>query len=164
MNAELAAYSPRLASRPQLVVVTKLDLPEVRERWPGLKATLAAEGVEALSISAATGEGLPELLAHLHQRLRELPPEAVTLEVPVLRPLDVDEDAFTVSRGAAGFVVHGRRIERTAAMTDWENDEAIRRFQRILDALGIKAALRQAGVANGDDVSFGEVVTLEWVE
>jgi GTP-binding protein len=46
-------------------------------------------------------------------------------------------------------------------MTYWEYDESIRRFQRILETLGIDAALRKAGVEEGDTVMIGDY-ELEW--
>jgi GTP-binding protein len=48
-------------------------------------------------------------------------------------------------------------------MTDWGNGPAIERFQRILEASGIAAALREAGVADGDTVRIGDH-ELEWVD
>ncbi len=61
----------------------------------------------------------------------------------------------------AAWRVHGRRIERAAAMTYWELDEAVERFQRILEVLGIYEAMKQAGVKQGDLVRIGEK-ELEW--
>jgi GTP-binding protein len=46
-------------------------------------------------------------------------------------------------------------------MTNWDLDEAVQRFQRIAEAMGLKAALREAGVQPGDTVRIGEV-ELEW--
>jgi GTP-binding protein len=57
--------------------------------------------------------------------------------------------------------VSGKRIERAARMTYWEFDEAVMRFQRILEALGVKRALEEAGVKEGDTVRIGEY-ELEW--
>jgi GTP-binding protein len=57
--------------------------------------------------------------------------------------------------------VRGKRIERAAEMTYWELDEAVARFQRILELLGIYQALREAGVQEGDSVRIGEY-ELEW--
>ncbi|MDW8270761.1 MAG: Obg family GTPase CgtA, partial [Anaerolineae bacterium] len=77
----------------------------------------------------------------------------------VLQP--VDEDAFTIERTPDGWLVRGRRIERVAAMTNWNYYEAVARFQRILEAMGIRQALEAAGVQEGDTVIIGPV-ELEW--
>jgi GTP-binding protein len=72
--------------------------------------------------------------------------------------------SFTVERDADGaWRVRGRRIERIVKMTRWEYYDAVMRFQRILDALGITEALRQRGVQEGDTVRIGEKA-LEWSE
>ena len=60
-----------------------------------------------------------------------------------------------------GWRVSGASIERAAAMTYWEYDQSVRRFQRILETLGIDGALREAGVQVGDSVFIGDY-ELEW--
>lgn len=68
LNEELRRYDPALAERPQLVTLAKLDLPETREQLPRLRAAFAKKGVQLWAISAATGEGVADLMnaAYLH--------------------------------------------------------------------------------------------------
>ena len=116
-----------------------------------------------MGISAVTGANVSDLMEELARLVRELPePEPVEEDLPVIRPLEDDEDAFTIGREGEAWRVRGVRIERTAAMTDWSNEAAVRRFQRILSAMGIMDALRTAGIREGDDVRIGEW-ELEWV-
>jgi GTP-binding protein len=75
--------------------------------------------------------------------------------------VDSDPQAFEIRHEPRGWRVSGPAIERAAAMTYWEYDESIRRFQRILETLGIDAALRKAGVQEGDTVMIGDY-ELEW--
>jgi len=162
INSELALFDPRLNSKPQVVALNKMDLPEVQARWEGVRRDLAQRGVELMPLSAATHKGLREVMARAAQLLRDLPPPAPSEEeLPVYRgPQDAEE--FTLEREAdGGWRVHGRRIERAAAMTYWELDEAVERFQRILAAMGIYEAMKQAGVKQGDLVRIGEN-ELEW--
>ncbi len=160
INRELALYSAKLASKPQIVVLNKLDLPEARARWAPLRREL---GEEVLGISAATGEGVSGLLRVIMERLEELPAEEPMEEMPILRPLEAREStAFTVEKlGEGVFRVRGEEIERLALMTDWSNDEAIERFERIMLARGISARLEEEGVRLGDTVYIGEI-ELEW--
>ena len=73
-----------------------------------------------------------------------------------------DEAAFTVEKLAEGeYRVVGKRIERAAARTYWDYEEAVYRFQKLLDTLGVTEALRKAGVQEGDSVFIGEN-ELEW--
>jgi GTP-binding protein len=82
----------------------------------------------------------------------------------VLRPVDEDENQFRIERlDDASFRVSGVRVERSAAMTDWANEAAVRRFQRILEAMGITDALREHGAEEGHTVVIGDA-ELEWVE
>ena len=162
INLELTLYSERLGDRPQIVAVNKMDIPEVRERWPALRESLAQEGAETLPISAATGEGVRALLGRISRALAELPEGSPFSEEVKIFGVEEDEDEFRVSsEGEARWRVVGKRVERSAEMTDWSNLEAIRRFQRIIDAMGVTEVLEEAGVEPGDTVLVGEA-ELEW--
>ncbi len=160
--SELALFDENLASRPQIVALNKLDLPQAREAWPRVQAVINERGLMVMAISGITHEGVQDLMKHVAQTLAELPELASPDEVPVFRPAD-DEETFVVVREGDAYRVHGRRIERAAAMTYWEYDEALRRFHRIMEALGIADALKVAGVRPGDTVLIGEY-ELEWAE
>ena len=159
INQELELFNPQLADKPQVVGFNKMDIPEVRERWPEIRDELARQGVEAIPVSAATGENLEMLLRRAMGILNELPPVERKKALPIIQP--VDEDAFEIEKTDEGWAVSGKRIERAAAMTNWDYYEAALRFHRIMEAMGIAEALEQAGVANGDTVIIGDVV-LEW--
>ena len=79
-NRELALYDPELAKRPQLVVLNKIDLPDVRKRARQLAQPFARRGIKLYTISAATGEGTAELLEAIWRALpkREAVSEAAT--------------------------------------------------------------------------------------
>ncbi|MBU0718253.1 MAG: Obg family GTPase CgtA, partial [Planctomycetes bacterium] len=72
-----------------------------------------------------------------------------------------DPNEFSIERVNEGWRVVGQSIERAAQMTYWEYDQSVRRFQRILETLGIDQALRDAGVQQGDTVLIGDF-ELEW--
>jgi len=116
-----------------------------------------------MMISAVTGEGVPELLRKIRATLDALPPEEVDEELFVFRPLDEREDrSFTVTQiGPDTYRLAGQEIERLAAMTDWNNYEAVDRFDRILAARGITRYMDDLGVEAGCTVMIGEV-ELEW--
>ncbi len=161
INAELASFSPELAAKPQLVALNKLDLPQAQEWWPTVEADMGQRGLLVFAISAATGQGTQELLHAVLDVLESLPEEeAAAPQIKVFRPAE-DEDVFEIVREGEHFRVRGRRVERVAVMTDWNNLEAVARFQRILKAMGILDALRDAGVGPGDTVFFGKQ-ELEW--
>jgi GTP-binding protein len=161
INTELALFDESLALKPQVVAVNKGDLPDVQARWPDLRAALSARGMEASLISGAAGQGVREVLYAAKALLRDAPAAPRFDDIPVYRPA-FSENEFSVGRELDGaYRVTGKKIERAARMTYWEYDEAVMRFQKILDVLGVKAGLELAGVKSGDTVRIGEY-ELEW--
>jgi GTP-binding protein len=163
INQELALYEAQLDSKPQLVVLNKIDLPETNDWKPLIEERVTAAGYEFCAISAVTGQGVRDMLYRLKRSLDAAPePEPLVEEMVVIRP-EPDEDSFSIVREADGWRVHGRGIERIAAMTYWEFEATTRRFQQILEKMGISKALSDAGVSQGDTVYIGDEV-LEWSE
>jgi GTP-binding protein len=170
INSELALFDPGLVHKPQIVAVSKMDLTDVQERWPKLEGRLKIQikaagqkirvDPEPLAISAATGSNVRLLLYRAAQLLEETPVLELEPAIPVYRA-EADPNAYAISREPDGWRVAGEAIERAASMTYWEHFQSIRRFQRILEALGIDKALREAGVQNGDTVYIGDF-ELEW--
>jgi GTPase len=160
INSELALFDPNLTHKPQIVALNKMDLPDVQNRWPGIAAALEKRGYESMEISAVTGSNVRSLLYRAAQLLDESPPEQPVESMPVYKP-EVDPRQFHIELRSDGWHVQGEAIVRAASMTYWEHSQSIRRFQRILQALGIEDALRKAGVQNGDTVIIGEY-ELEW--
>ena len=161
INTELALFDEDLGNKPQIVAFNKADLPYVRDLWPEYEKVLKAHGVEKpILISAVSGENVRQLLYRAAQKLAEIPEVPPVAEIPVYRP-ETDPNDFILKRADDGFRVIGQAIERAAAMTYWEYDQSIRRFQRILEALGIDEALREAGIKQGETVYIGDY-ELEW--
>jgi len=164
INSELALFDPALGKKPQVVAFNKMDMPEARTRWPEVKAALEERGYPVLAVSALTQENLEPLLWKAHELLVNVPePEPATQVMPVYRA-EVDPKAFTIERtDDGGYRVKGEAIERAAAMTYWEEESAVLRFQHLIESLGIYTALRKAGVKEGDTVYIGDY-ELEWTD
>ena len=161
INRELAQFSERLAAKPQIVVLNKMDLPDAQTWWTLIEEALEERGVEAHAISAVSGQGVRPLLHRTFELLRTLPAVELEPEAPAVFRPDKDEHAFTIEREDDGWRVRGVRVERVAAMTPFNLPEAVARFQRQLRAMGVVEALEQAGVQSGDTVRLGEE-ELEW--
>ncbi len=160
INTELRQYRPELAERPQIVALNKQDIPDARAALASLQLNLPVPADHLFAISAATGEGVPALMARVAGFLQEMPPpvrEPVDADEPPLSwPVpEVDPDRFTVETEANGWRVRGRKIERLIAMTNFAQPESLDRVQRVLAASGISAALLEAGVQEGDTVHIG---------
>jgi GTP-binding protein len=162
INSELSLFDPRLGEKPQLVACNKIDLPEVRERIEGLQQQFAERGFKLHLVSALARQGLRELLFDAQNKLEQVEDDQAQMDLPVYR-LDSDPGVFEINREDDGaWRVSGPAVERAAAMTYWEYDEAVRRFQRILEHLGVEEALNEAGIQSGDTVRIGDY-ELEWV-
>ena len=162
INTELALFDEDLGKKPQVVALNKADLPFVRDLWPEYEQQFKDHGIkQPMLISAVSGENVRQLLYRAAQLLAETPEPAPVAEMPVYRH-ETDPNEFTISReDDGGYRVNGASIERAAAMTYWEYDQSVRRFQHILETLGIDQALRDAGVTPGDSVYIGDF-ELEW--
>lgn len=161
INSEMALFDPNLGTKSQIVAFNKMDLPDVQSRWPEIQKALAKRGVEAMPISAVTHENLMPLLWRAHELLKNAPQPEIEQALPVYRPVEDPKD-FTIERLPEGWRLHGAAIERAAAMTYWELDSSVRRFQHLMEHLGVEEALRKAGIAQGDTVFIGDDYELEW--
>lgn len=160
INSELALFDAGLAKKPQIVVLNKMDQPEVQQRWPKIQKELKKRGYEPFAISALARTDVNPVLWKAVELLQTAPEPTVVGELPVYRP-EEDPRTFTVEKTDSGYVVRGRAIERAAAMTYWEHDGSVRRFQRLMETLGVEEALRKAGVEEGDTVTIGGF-ELDW--
>ena len=157
INHELEAYSARLARRKQLVVANKMDLPDSADNFVILKEYVEEKGYEIMPVSAATGEGLQELMWKAYEMARQYVAEPEE-EIGVVE--EGDPDSFEIIRGAedADFEVKGKNIERLVAMTNFDNAEALYRFQLIWKRLKIEDALLEAGIQEGQTVRILDMV------
>ena len=164
INSELSLFDPNLATKPQLVALNKIDQPEVQERLKDIQKKFKKQKVELMTISGLARTNTRDLLIKAYQKLAETPPlEEVEPPMPVYRPKE-DPREFVVRReGANEWRISGAAIERAASMTYWQHDGSVRRFQKIMGALGVDQALRSAGVQEGDTVAIGDF-ELEWQE
>jgi GTP-binding protein len=158
INQELTLFKPALADKPQLVVLNKLDLPDAQAHWPDVAAAIARYALPVLAISAVTGEGVLELLRRVQAMLDALPAAEAAPEALIELAPAPDRKAFTIDEIEEGvWLVEGVEIEKVVKMTNWDYYEAGMRFQRVLNALGIRQALVEAGVEDGDSVRIGEI-------
>lgn len=170
LRRELSLYQPELAQRPSLVFANKMDLAEARAHVDRLKEVAAEMGAAFYSGSAATGEGLRDVLYALWQALQDAPaPQAPREGAVVFRP-DFDRQRrrlnlrnFKIIRDEDTFVVEGEDLVRLMERLNLESEAGMRYFQQLLGDIGVYEALRQAGASDGDTVRVGEL-EFEYVE
>ena len=155
IREELRAYSQELAQRKEIVAAAKMDLPggEVGYEW--LKDELEPKEISVYPISAATGQGVKELISAISQALKTLPPVRHMEEEGVIEEWESmsSEQSFEIERGMDGVVeVNGSLIDTIFSRIDPEDPDSMRHFAKLLEDLGIIEALRNFGVRDGQEV------------
>ena len=161
VNAELSLYDSALAQKPQLVVVNKIDLPQVQAQLAELKDAFSAVSASPLFISAATGEGVSELMAEAMEMVSQVTIERGAGEKIVRKVFRPQPRVAgpSVHKEGDTFVVVAPELERIMARTDVSSPEVRWQIRRQLTRLGVSKALEKAGVKPGDKVRCGN---LEW--
>jgi len=159
VNDEVKLYDSALAQKLQLVVVNKIDLPQVRTRLAQLKEDFGNAGTIPFFISAATGEGVSELMAETMKVLAQVKTE-VGAGIPkkVFRPQPKATGARVHKEGDT-FVVEAPELERIVARADETSLGVHQQLRRQLARRGVSKALEKAGIKPGDRVRCGN---LEW--
>ena len=160
IDAELSAYSPELATRPQIIVANKTDsvLMDEEEYVKEFLAFCRDTGRDVYPVSAVTGEGLDELVSAAARMLADLPP------LLVYDPEYTAEDALdfggadvmetTVRRENGKYIVEGQWLFNFMGNINFSDYESLNFFQRVLIKNGVIDKLRAAGVEEGDTVSI----------
>jgi len=160
-NAELSLFDSALAQKPQLIVINKIDLPEVQTRLAEIKGAFSSAGTTPLFVSAATGEGVAGLMAETIEVLQSVTVErgvSQKVTVKVFRPQPKGV-GFRVYKEGNTFVVVAPELERIVARTDVTSPGVRWQLKRQLGKLGVSKALERAGIKTGNRVRCGD---LEW--
>lgn len=149
IQKEIKHYSLKLAKKPVLVVMTKMDLTGAEEELKKFKKSL--KGKEVLGISAVSGFGIKECLSLIVKKLKTIqePLEEEPSQESAIGRF-IFEDEFSIEKEENGFRVKGKKIERFFAMTNFKQEEAVSRFQNILKKMGVEKALEKKGCQAGD--------------
>jgi GTP-binding protein len=152
VNQELKLHSEKLVKKPMALVVNKLDVDPETKVVKALQKKF--KKLNVFGISAVTGEGIDTLLAYATKTLAQ--PE--DQEIPTTEPLRfVVETEYQVSHDDDTYVVKGTKVERLAAMTNFDQVEGLKRFQNILKKMGVEKELARKGAQPGDNVKIGKV-------
>ncbi len=150
IDAELRSWNEQIAEKPTLLVVSKIDLPEGRRNLERLAPDF--EGIRG--ISSATGEGVQDLIYAAWREIQQAPLPEIAAPQPTRIVLKPDEP-FAIHKQGETFVISGERVERLAAMTNFDSDEGLAHFEQILAKMGVEKKLREIGVREGDTVRIG---------
>ena len=159
INAELEAYNPEIAKRPQVIAANKVDsiYNTGEEDWEDpverLKREFEPEGIQVFAISAVTGQGVKELLYHVNDLLKTVDRKPVIFEKEFEYQYQGENLPYTVERNEDGiYVVEGPKIEKMLGYTNLDSEKGFQFFQKFLKDSGILAELEEAGIEEGDTV------------
>ena len=152
INEELVKYSEKLADKPQVIVANKMDIPSFNENFEKFKAQMEEEGYTVFAISAATRQGIDDVINYTSRMLAELPePEEDDYDY-----LDSDEerndDTIEVSVEDGIYIVEGMYVRKIVGSTNFDDYESLQYFQRALRKSGIINMLEEKGIKEGDTV------------
>jgi len=158
INQELKLYNIKLEEKPQIVAANKMDLPEAAEHLERFRKRVP--DVQVYPISAATKQGVRELMLAAAKLLETIPKKPLLEEVPEVEERVIFRAApeplpFRITRDNEVFVVEGEKIEKLVRMTNLNSYDAIQRFARLMRNMGVDQALRERGAKDGDTVRIG---------
>ena len=158
INAELEAYNPKIAKRPQVIAANKTDLIYSEDEDPVelLKAEFEPKGIKVFPISGVSGKGIQELLYYVSEELQKIGTETVIFEQEFFPEdeLIYEELPYTVEKVDDMYVVEGPKIEKMLGYTNLDSEKGFAFFQRFLKDTGILEKLEAAGIEEGDTVKM----------
>ncbi len=162
INKELEKYSKKLAQRKQIIVANKIDAMQDPKLYADLEKLAKEKNLEIFKISAATGEGIKELMHEVSNVLNTLPKEQLIEPITQKKVYRLEEeDPYTIRREEDMYVVDGPAIRELMRKVNMEDNESLYYFQRRLEELGVNQKLKEAGVKEGDTVKVFDYL-LEW--
>ena len=160
INGELALYNERLSHRPQVVVANKMDILEDESVYEEFKEELEGRGYKVFKMSAATRQGIDDVIAYVSQLLKEVEDVELVTEEEMYRP-ELDEsnedEGLTVEIEDGIYVVKGKSLRRIMYSVNFEDMESIQYFQKAMESEGVFDKLREMGIEDGDTVKIYEI-------
>ena len=161
INEELRKYSEKLSKRTQIIVANKIDIMQDEKLYLDLDKVAKEKQMEIFKISAATNEGVSELIKHVANVLKTLPKEDLIDIIDKKVYTLEDEEGYTIKKEAGMFMIKGEAVERIMRRVNIADNESLYYFQKSLDELGVNQKLKEMGVREGDIVKIDDY-ELEW--
>lgn len=159
INDELKLYNEKLSSRPQVVVANKIDIMEDSSNFEDFKNELESRGYKVFKMSAATREGIDDVIAYVSQLLKEVEDIELVSEEEMYRPELVQdtEEGLQVEIEDGVFVVTGKALRRIMYSVNFEDMESVQFFQKSMESQGVFDKLREMGIEDGDTVKIYDI-------
>ena len=164
INEELKKYSEKLSNRKQIIVANKIDAMQDEDLLKEVEELTKKEKLKLFKISAATKQGIEELIDYVTEELKNLPKEdLIEIEDKVVYTLEDKKDEWTIKEEDGVFIVSGRAVQRLMGRVNIEDNESMYYLQKCLKNMGIDEKLKEMGVCEGDTVILDDW-ELEWYE
>ncbi|MEG0181574.1 MAG: GTPase ObgE [Peptostreptococcaceae bacterium] len=159
INDELKLYNEKLSTRPQVVVANKIDIMEDASNFEDFKNELESRGYKVFKMSAATREGIDDVIAYVSQLLKEVEDIELVSEEEMYRPELVQdtEEGLQVEIEDGVFVVTGKALRRIMYSVNFEDMESVQFFQKSMESQGVFDKLREMGIEDGDTVKIYDI-------
>ncbi|MEI3891838.1 MULTISPECIES: GTPase ObgE [unclassified Bacillus (in: firmicutes)] len=157
---ELKEYDARLVALPQIIVASKMDMPDAEENLAIFKKEIE-DDIAIFPISTLNQKGIRELLFRVADLVEKTPSSVIAQHEEevgnVTYKFESDRDKLYITRESNGtFVVSGQELEKLFKMTNFSHHESVQRFARQLRNMGVDSALRERGAKDGDTVKILE--------
>ena len=159
INGELKLYNEKLSTRPQVVVANKIDILEDESVYEEFKTTLEERGYKVFKMSAATREGIDDVIAYVSQILKDAEEIELVSEEELYVPEldDEQEEGLQVEIADGVYVVTGKSLRRIMYSVNFEDMESIQFFQKTMESQGVFDKLREMGIEDGDTVKIYDI-------
>ena len=156
INKELVNFSLELSQRPQIAIANKADI-ATQEQIDTFKAFCHEQGIQLFVISAATRQGLDNLVQTVYNELQKLPPVTI-YEPEFVEKVEVaDGNKFEIHRADdAAFEIDAPWLLDILYTSDIDDYSSLQYFQRRLQASGIIDKLKEMGVKEGDTIRIDD--------
>lgn len=162
INEELKQYSEKLSQRKQIIVANKVDSMQDEGLYQELERIAKEKGLEIYKISAATKQGIRELMIRVSEVLKTLPKEDL---VEIQKEEKVytlqEEEEISVKKEEGVYIVSGIAVEKLMRTVNLADNESLHYFHRRLNEMGINQRLKELGIKDGDWVQISDY-ELEW--
>ncbi len=152
INQEIFDYNDKLKERPQIIAANKMDIPSSQEWLQKVKDEFEPQGIQVFPISAATKQGIKELLFAVWELLEKTEVNYDTFDDEYFVEDTSKKDEIIVRKEDNTYIVEGDYMERLLESTYMEDQESLSFFQEMLKRKGVVEQLKELGIREGDSV------------
>lgn len=153
IRKELESFSPKLLTKPEIIIANKMDGENAKENLEEFKKKIKTKDI--YEVTALINEGLEEVINKLSEMTKEIERDNLfedeVVESHVLYKFR-EEKPFTIIKDKEVYVIKGETVERLFRMTNFNTEESYERFSNKIRRMGVDEELEKMGIKEGDTV------------